>query len=329
MIRADLRETPGYKGLDIGMHDVGDCVPESLQMFLNLLFGGERLLDDETIEEKENEVRSKALSVAQDIVYGVSNAESVLNTLDEKSGTVIPPNLVQGNFVHFSADNIHILDETLDGKNTFHATQIAAWQRGAENSSLLDGVNPSKKRSLNIPESMDKIETIVARKINPVFIKAVMTTWYDQAKDKKECKQAAKATDLAFNMLRSEGVIRSGWTEFNQSLSRGEVGDKFVHEVTKVGYMPIIQAPAHEMAMDTLYTVVKKCMHVATVLGQQYTIITVDQALYCKLVELKWAIPEYREKLVVQIGGLHISMCFLKTIGDHMKGSGLVDSWIE
>ena len=22
-------------------------------------------------------------------------------------------------------------------------------------------------------------------------------------------------------------------------------------------------------------------------------------------------------------------MCFLKTIGDHMKGSGLVDSWIE
>jgi hypothetical protein len=191
----------------------------------------------------------------------------------------------------------------------------------------LDGVNPSKKRSLNIPESMDKIETIVARKSNPVFIKAVKTTWYDQAEDKKECKQAAKATDLAFNMLRSEGVIRSGWTEFNQSLSRGEVGDKFGHEVTKVGYMPIIQAPAHEM--DTLNTVVKKCMHVATVLGQQYTIITVDQALYCKLVELKWAIPEYREKLVVQLGGLHISMCFLKTIVDHMKGSGLVDSWIE
>ena len=128
-------------------------------------------------------------------------------------------------------------------------------------------------------------------------------------------------------MLRSEGVIRSGWTEFNQSLSLGEVGDKFGHEVTMVGYMPIIQAPAHEM--DTLNTVVKKCMHVATVLGQQYTIITVDQALYCKLVELKWAIPEYREKLVVQLGGLHISMCFLKTIGDHMKGSGLVDSWRE
>ena len=55
------------------MHDVGDCVPESVRMFSNLLFGGERLLDEETIEEKENDVRCKALAVAQDIVYGVSN----------------------------------------------------------------------------------------------------------------------------------------------------------------------------------------------------------------------------------------------------------------
>ena len=85
-------------------------------------------------------------------------AESVLNTLDGKSGTVIPPNLVQGNFVH-------ILDETLDGRNTFHATQVAAWQRGKKiRPYLACSVNPSKKRSLNIPASLDKIETIVVRK---------------------------------------------------------------------------------------------------------------------------------------------------------------------
>ena len=105
----------------------------------------------------------------------------------------------------------------------------------------------------------------------------------------------------------------------NQTLSRREE-----HEVTKVGYMPIIPAPAHEI--DTLNMVVKKCMHVVTGLGQHYTVITVDWALYCNLVELKWAVPEYQEKLFVQLGDLHISMCFLKTIGDHMKGSGLVDS---
>ena len=173
-------------------------------------------------------------------------------------------------------------------------------------------------------KSIEKVETIVIRKsINPVFINAVKTTWYHQAEDGR-CKPVAKATDLACNMLRDKGVMRSGWTEFNQPLLQKDVGHKFGHKVTKVEYLPIIQAPAHEM--DTLKTVVKKCMHVATVLGQQYTIITVDQALYCKLVELKWATPECREKLIVQLGGLHICICFLKTIGDHMKESGLVDS---
>lgn len=74
-IRADLRETPGCQGLNIGALDASDCVPESLQLFLHLLFGGERLLDEETIEEKEAEVRSKAFAVAQDIIYGVSNGK--------------------------------------------------------------------------------------------------------------------------------------------------------------------------------------------------------------------------------------------------------------
>ena len=36
--------------------------------------------------------------------------------------------LLEGNFVKFAADNIGIIEETLDGKETFHATQMAAFQ---------------------------------------------------------------------------------------------------------------------------------------------------------------------------------------------------------
>jgi hypothetical protein len=183
--------------------DAQDCVPESLYMFLQLLFGGEQLFEGETSEEKENKIRCNVLSIAQDIVYGVSSgkkwmpkhvglrstlhqvtrskdlvdlfhkaghilsydqilqvdtglAESVLSSLDPGTGTVVPPNLKQGNFIHFSADNIDILDETMDGKNTFHATQIAAWQHGYDNVSLLEGVGPSKKQILDVPESIDR-----------------------------------------------------------------------------------------------------------------------------------------------------------------------------
>ena len=62
-----------------------------------------------------------------------------------------------------------------------------------------------------------------------------------------------------------------GWTEFNQSWTQTSPVK------STIGYMVIIQAPAHEM--DTLNTVVKLCMYVATQLGQVYVVLTVDQAL--------------------------------------------------
>ena len=59
-------------------------------------------------------------------------AESTLQTLDEDSGAVIPQNLTDNAFIHYTADNIDILDETMDGNHIFHATQMAARQRTVE-----------------------------------------------------------------------------------------------------------------------------------------------------------------------------------------------------
>ena len=91
--------------------------------------------------------------------------------------------------------------------------------------------------------------------------------------------------------------------------------------------MPLIQAPAHEF--DTLNTVVQRCMYIADHNGQFYVVIHVYQALYYKLMELKWIIAQYRERLIVGLVGLHISMVYLLVIGNHMKGSGLIELWVE
>ena len=40
--------------------------------------------------------------------------------MDPATGAIIPPNMVAN---QNTADNIDILDESLDGKNTFHATK--------------------------------------------------------------------------------------------------------------------------------------------------------------------------------------------------------------
>ena len=71
-IRGDLMEEPGLQSLSVSEQDAIDCVPDSFYMFLRLLFGGQKLLHGETVEEEEAEARCKVLSCAKDIVYGVS-----------------------------------------------------------------------------------------------------------------------------------------------------------------------------------------------------------------------------------------------------------------
>jgi len=126
---------------------------------------------------------------------------------------------------------------------------------------------------------------------------------------------------MAFFLRRQDSDKKPSWTVFNQSVSSEEP------EQTAAGYLPIILAPAHEL--ETLNTVVKRCMAISSHFDQQYTVVTVDQALYCKLMELKWSVKEYQEKLIPRLGGLHTAMNFLKTIGDHMAGSGLAEVWLE
>ena len=98
--------------------------------------------------------------------------------MDTQTGTVTPPNLVPNKFVHYTADNIDILDETLDGKQTFHATQLAAWQRGPAPDVIFDDIKPSTKQTLVVPEAMDKLSSanMPATKVKPVCSVGYMWT---------------------------------------------------------------------------------------------------------------------------------------------------------
>ena len=70
-------------------------------------------------------------------------------------------------------------------------------------------------------------------------------------------------------------------------------------------------------------------IHITSSLKQQHVVLTVDEALFPSLMELKWSTAQYRDKLIPRIGGLHTSMNFLKIQGQHMLQSGLVDIWSE
>lgn len=325
--------------------------------------------DDDDCEQndaKENCKQSRILSIAQDLVYTVSHgrqntpkhlglgstlhqitrskdlvqlfhkaghtasyrdilrldtalAESTLKSMDTL-GSVLPPNLVKGRFVHFTADNIDINEANLDGQNSFHATQLAAWQRGPPKDSHLRDIELSDKDTLIVPEEMSLLlSPNIEGASTPKFSKEIRSDWFN----KEDCPSSllAKAKDMAFVMIREQEIPKSTWTNFNKDHSDSDP------ERTTVGYLPIIQAPAHDL--DTLNTVVQRILHISKQLEQKHVVLTVDQALFPKLMELKWSVAEYRDVLIPRLGGLHISMNFLKVIGQHMSDCGLTEVWEE
>lgn len=250
-------------------------------------------------------------------------AQSVLDDLDPATGGIVPQNIVPDRFVQFSADNIDILDASLDGKNTFHATQMTAWQRGPPADMVsLNNLHCRTNGKLNVPHTFHTCIVPPHYPSNVIIpVISVEKEWYKNVEIPPTAVSNAVGKDLAFSLIRSQQPVKQGWTHFNQEASTTE------HEQTTTGYMPIILAPAHEY--DTLYTVVQRCKYVAETNGQKFVVLTVDEALYCRLMELKWANDEIQEILIPRLGGLHTAMNFLKAIGQHMNSTGLLDLWID
>ena len=274
-LRSDILSHPPHKGFELSREAEFKCIPESLYMFLKILYGGQSVLENDKEEDPESDGGStsarlddRVLSVAQDIVFGTSNgkmwtpkhiglgstlhqstrskqlvelfhraghtvsyknvlqvdtalAESTLQSLNLENGAIVPPNLVPNRFVHLSTDNIDIRDASLDGKETFHATQVTAWQRGPpSDTDTLKKLKPSEK-TLFVPEVLTT--TIPPGKVvgspEPKFKSDVEIHWFTETQAPEPHTLLAQAKDMTFITRRRHESPRRGWSQYNQETS--------------------------------------------------------------------------------------------------------------
>ena len=96
---------------------------------------------------------------------------------------------------------------------------------------------------------------------------------------------------------------------------------------TTIGYCQLLKSsPTKD---DTVYEVMKRMLEMSYVLGQDRAVSTVDLAIYTKAKAIQWNFPETFEKLVIRLGGFHICLNFLGTIGAIYKSSGLEEWMID
>jgi len=381
-LRADLRDKRGHNS---GWHGIDndhvlEIIPDSLYLFLSVLFGGEKVLGyaDEEEQTTNEGLHTRICSIAQDIIFTASKSkkltpkhiglglalhqatrsENLVNLFHAAGHTIgidtvrridttiandilrkyeqcgyiyIPSGIVPyqpGRIVLASFDNIDVLEETLDGKNTFHVTQCALWQRGppAPTRQISNRIQRDRTPDSALLQKLHELDTAtitIGRRPKPIINGDIDLDKWNPIEDRPEFVSSVQKNQawVLARMSESEDQKVPSWAAFNEACSYTDL------PVTTIGMMPILLAPADDN--NTVTTVLNRFCEITKRLGQKHVVITGDQPLYSRTKELIWANPLMYSNIIVMMGDLHILFNFLKAIGQHLENSGLEDIWIE
>ena len=130
-----------------------------------------------------------------------------------------------------------------------------------------------------------------------------------------------RARDMDFEFLRQlqEDPDTPEHGGFNTWLAR-EQGHALQPATTAV-YTPLIDmTPADP---DTMMTAMVEAQHLTAETGQAYTIFTSDLQLYRVMVDITWVYPDMFSLFIPRLGGMHLMMSYIGSVGALMSSSGL------
>ena len=112
-----------------------------------------------------------------------------------------------------------------------------------------------------------------------------------------------------------------GWTGFNiKATSKQPV-------LSVIGYCPVINASPTQY--DVVYTILDTAKKITEQVGQTHTVLVIDQAIYCKAVDIVVDRKNEFAKVVLRMGPFHIMLAFLGVLGKRMECSGFEDILVE
>ncbi|XP_065185837.1 uncharacterized protein LOC135816571 [Sycon ciliatum] len=251
----------------------------------------------------------------------------------------LPSNIKAGNgTVFFCWDNNDLVEETLTGMGTTHCTNGIVIQHPTASNvpdtaqpQLVPAVGSSKKkrpaRSLSVVQQ-EFPQYIIGTRPEP---HTVTTT----ANTPTRSREWLSGEDFLWFLLRSaESTSRFGrpsdepqtipvWSKFNADLyCQNKPG-----QPSNIGYLPVIPAPPTEHS--TILEVLRRSVALTRRLDQQHCIITGDQAIYAKALEVLSKHKDEFSEVVLRLGAFHTACAFMVVLGKRFGGAGLGDLLTE
>ena len=98
-----------------------------------------------------------------------------------------------------------------------------------------------------------------------------------------------------------------------------------------IGFLPAVTSPPTQM--NVIVAIMNNAMQYKTELELDFIFLEVDQAIYCKVLQVLFKSQQegsrLYDNLIVRMGGFHIILYILRTIYSRFKGSGIVELLAE
>lgn len=267
-----------------------------------------------------DEVERVHTSLAKEVV-----AKSLLNN------AMLPSNISPNGFIQVAADNNDINEETLDGRNTTHATTVVVYQRrqhGPECPPKVLTGHSIRKRSIEPDGTFNGILDFWPWGKSPLVKTFLGTLHEDGFQVAKDLYLSSLKTDLLWAFARMPPSLEG---EANQVIPSWSGFNALVLPATPcssaIGYCPMLNGSSTQFS--TIYTVMKNVQKMCAAIAQTDSVLTFDMAIYVKAKLIQWSSPDEFIDTVIRMGGFHIVLNFLALIGKKYQNSGLEDLLIE
>ena len=242
--------------------------------------------------------------------------ETALAQINISSEGALPPGFSKHEFTTIAWDNDDFCEETKMGKGTTHVTGGIIIQRQSYEAEESERASIPRSSSLKLVP--DEIAPYLPGKRVTVDLKKALDGVSIDECDYLTTQKTAKIFDLSLVLCRSlqDEYLFPNWTGFNTLLQSREIP-----VLSKVGYLPVINAPPTEMS--TINAILKKSKEIANRLCIPYACLVFDESIYAKIQEVRWKDTDYLNKFIVRLGEFHMAMSFCGAIGKLFKDAGL------
>jgi len=182
------------------------------------------------------------------------------------------------------------------------------------------GINEKKKRSIEISD-LSLPEYISGNKKNPPptqtqELPSVCVTKFSEAKRYNLFWMVSRLSDPIIQKV-------SAWTGFNIT-----VKNDIDVQADTIAYLPSINNPATQRS--TVYEILNRCTYIQLHLNLPGIVVLVlDQAIFCKAVEIIWAQADRFQNVFPMMGNFHTVCNLLSIIGKLFGDAGLRDLAVE